>query len=57
MANKVDPYGTPYSDWDPNPNSGLPPAGTQVTVYGTNGPAPGYVHGGRVVETKTGNNS
>jgi hypothetical protein len=56
MANKVDSHGVHFTDSDPHPGSGTPPAGTLVTVYTSNGPVPGYVQNGRAVPAKQGNN-
>jgi hypothetical protein len=52
MANKVDSYGTHFTDSNPHSGSGLPPTGTLVTVQTSRGPEPGRIENGRAVPTK-----
>jgi hypothetical protein len=52
MSYEQDARGTTFTKNDPNP--GMPPAGTHVTVYTPNGPVPGQIQGGVAVPINTG---
>ena len=47
----VDPVGTRYTPPGP-PTNTPPPSGTQVTIHGPNGPAPGTMIGGVIQPNK-----
>jgi hypothetical protein len=54
MSYEKDGAGNIFTKNDPNP--GMPPAGTHVTVYTPNGAVPGQIQGDRAVPNNTGNN-
>lgn len=54
MSYEKDNAGNIFTKNDPNP--GMPPAGTHVTVYTPNGPVPGQIQGGVAVPINTGKN-